>query len=138
MELLISALGSIAISTPIIIVLLIGIALALLRWRRHPRVSLLTLIASAVMIVSMIGAIFLYAWMPMTMRDRGWTSSQLGAFFAAVRIVNTLVDAAAWSMVLCAIFGWRSQRQKQDFFPPAPPTFGNEPREQRASPGFQQ
>jgi membrane protein YdbS with pleckstrin-like domain len=61
MELLISALGSIAISTPIIIVLLIGIALALLRWRRHPRVSLLTLIASAVMIVGMIGAIFLYA-----------------------------------------------------------------------------
>jgi hypothetical protein len=138
MELLIHTLSGIATSTPIIIVLLIGAALALARWRRHPRVSLLTLIASAMMIVNLIGAIFLYAWLPMTMLDRGWTASQLGSLFTVIRIVNTLIDAAAWSMVLCAIFGWRRQRQKQDFFPPAPPTFGNEPREQNATPGFSQ
>ena len=138
MEALIPTLGAIAVSTPIIIVWVIAIVLALLRWQRHPRVSQFVIIACAVMIVNLVVSRFITIWLPITMRDRGWTMSQIGLIFSAIGIVSALIAAAAWVMILCAIFGWREGGQKQDFFPPAPPTFGNEPREQHASPGFQQ
>jgi len=68
------------------------------------------------------------------MRDYGWTAVQIGSFFSAIGIITSLISATAWTLVICAVFGWRDQRQKENLFPPAPPTFGNEPREQHASP----
>jgi hypothetical protein len=138
MEVLIETLSALATYTPVIIVWVIGIALALSRWRRHPRVSQLALIAIAISIVNLVVNRFLVSWLPMAMRDSGWTTTQIGSIFAAIGIITSLIGAVAWALVLCAIFGWRNGRQKQDFYPPAPPTFGYEPREQNATPGFQQ
>ncbi len=135
---LVTILSNIVISLPVIIVWVIGIALALSRWRRHPRVSQFALIACAVMIFNTVASRSLTIWMPLAMRDYGWTAVQIGSFFSAVGIITSLISATAWTLAICAIFGWRDQRQKENFFPPAPPTFGNEPREQNASPGFSQ
>jgi hypothetical protein len=137
-EALIPTLSAIAISTPLIIVWVIGIVLALSRWQRHPRVSKFALIACAVMIINTVANRSLTIWMPLAMRDYGWTAVQIGLFFSAIGIITSLISATAWTLVICAIFGWRDQRQKENLFPPAPPTFGNEPREQNASPGFSQ
>jgi hypothetical protein len=136
MEALIPTLSAIAVSTPLILVWVIGIVLAFSRWQRHPRVSQFTLIACAAMIANIVVGRFLTIGLPITMRDSGWTTSQIGLIYAAIGIVSALIAAAAWIMILCAIFGWRDGRQKQDFFPPAPPTFGNEPREQHTSLDF--
>ncbi|HEV2666430.1 MAG TPA: hypothetical protein VG324_16045 [Blastocatellia bacterium] len=130
MDALITTLSILVVSLPVIIVWVIGIALALLRWRRHPQVSLFALIAFAISIINMVVNRFLTVWLPMTMRDSGWTTVQIGTMFSAIGTITALIAAAAWAMVLCAIFGWRDGRQKKDFFPPAPPTFGDEPREQ--------
>jgi hypothetical protein len=134
MEALIPTLGAIAISTPVIIAWVIGIILALSRWRRHPQVSRFALIAFAISIVNLIVNRFISIWAPMTMRDNGWTATQMGMFFTAFGIITALISAAIWAIVICAIFGWRDQRQKENLFPPAPPTFGNEPREQNETP----
>jgi hypothetical protein len=134
MEVLIPILNAIATSAPVIIVWMIGIALALSRWRRHPRVSLFVLIAFAVSIVNLVVNRFLIIWLPLKIRDYGLTANQTGSIFFAVTIIAALVSAVAWALVLCAIFGWRDSREKQDLFPPAPPTFGNKPREQNATP----
>ena len=138
MEVLIQTLSALATSTPVIIVWVIGIALALSRWRRHPRVSQFALIAITISIVNLVVTRFLGIWAPLAMRDSGWTATQMGTIFSAIWIISALIGAVAWALVLCAIFGWRDGRQKQDFYPPAPPTFGYEPREQNATPGFQQ
>ena len=134
MNTLVTILSTIVISLPAIIVWVIGIALALSRWRRHPRVSQFALIACAVMIINTVANRSLTIWMPLAMRDYGWTAVQIGSFFSAIGIISSLISATAWTLVICAIFGWRDQRQKENFFPPAPPTFGNEPREQNATP----
>ena len=138
MEVLIPALSAIATSTPVIIVWVIGIGLALSRWRRHPRVSQFALIAIVISFSNLIVNSVMGIWLPMAMRDYGWTATQTGSIFAIVGIVSALISAAAWALVLCAIFGWRDQGKKQEFFPPAPPTFGHESREQIATPGFPQ
>jgi len=134
MNTLVTLLTTIMISLPAIIVWVIGIALALSRWRRHPRVSQLALIACAVMIINTVTNRSLTIWMPLAMRDYGWTSVQIGSIFTAIGIITALISATAWTLAICAIFGWRDRRQKENLFPPAPPTFGAEPREQNATP----
>jgi hypothetical protein len=134
MNTLVTILSTIVISLPVIIVWVIGIGLALSRWRRRPRVSQFALIACVVMIINTVANRSLTLWMPLAMRDYGWTTVQIGSFFTAIGIITSLISATAWTLVICAIFGWRDQRQKENFFPPAPPTFGNEPREQHGSP----
>jgi hypothetical protein len=138
MDTLVTTLSVISVSLPVIIVWVIGIALALSRWRRHPRVSQFALIACAVMIINTVVTKFLTIWMPLAMRDNGWTSAQIGSIFAAIGIITALISAAAWALVICAIFGWRDQRQKENYSHPGPPIFGNEPREQNATPIFPQ
>jgi len=138
MDALITTLSVLVVSLPVIIVWVIGIALALSRWRRHPQVSRFALIAFAISIVNMVVNRFLTVWLPMTMRDSGWTTTQIGTMFTAIGIITALISATAWALVLCAIFGWRDGRQKENLFPPAPPIFGHEPREQNVTPGFPQ
>jgi hypothetical protein len=118
----------------LIIVWLIGIALALSRWRRHPRVSLFAFLAFAMMLVNILLPILL----PPIMLNYSTSADQIGPIFTAVRIFTGLASVVAWALVLYAIFGWRDGRQKQDFFPPATPTFDNEPQEQSATPKFPQ
>jgi hypothetical protein len=73
--------------------------------------------------------------LPPIMINYGWTADQMGSIFYAVTgLITGLTSAVAWAFALCAIFGWRDQRQKENLFPPAPPTFGNEPREQDETP----
>jgi hypothetical protein len=138
MNTLVTILSTIVISLPAIIVWVIGIALALSRWRRHPRVSQFALIACAVMIINTVANRSLTIWMPLAMRDYGWTTVQIGSIFTVIGIITALISATAWALVICAIFGWRDQRQKENLFSPAPPAFGNEPREQSARLGFPQ
>ena len=138
MDALVTTLSALVISLPVILVWVIGIALALSRWRRHPRVSQLALIACVVSIVNTVANRFLVIWAPLALRDYGWTTYQIGSIFTAIGFITTLIGAAAWTLVICAVFGWRDQRQKENLFPPGPPTFGNEPREQNATPRFSQ
>jgi hypothetical protein len=138
MEVLIPTLTAIAMATPVIIVWVIGIILALSRWRRHPRASQFALIAFALMIGATVVVRALYLWLPIAMRNHGWSTREFGTISVAIGIVSTLINAAAWALIICAIFGWRDGGQKENFFPPAPSAFGNEPRGQNATPGFAQ
>jgi hypothetical protein len=115
----------------LVVIWVIGVVLAMSRWRRHPRVSLFALLAFGLMLVSRFQSVLL----PPIMSNYGWTADQMGSIFYAVTgLISGLTSAVAWAFVLCAIFGWRDRRQKENLFPPAPPTFGNEPREQNETP----
>jgi heme/copper-type cytochrome/quinol oxidase subunit 2 len=121
---------SVIVISALVIIWVIGVVLALSRWRRHPRVSLFALLAFGLMLVSRFQSVLL----PPIMNNYGWTADQMGSiFFIVIGLITGLTSAVAWAFVLCAIFGWRDQRQKENLFPPAPPTFGNEPREQNAT-----
>jgi hypothetical protein len=133
MEMLIPTLSVLMMSTPFIVVWVIGAAMALSRWRRHPRVSQFALIAFVLMIIKDVAGAFLRIFLPLTMRDNGWTNAQIGAISIGTGVATSLISAVSWALVLCAIFGWRGGIQKQDFFPPAPPAFSDEPRGQNTT-----
>lgn len=133
-----TSIAAMASLIPMIIVWVIGVALALSRWRRHPRVSLFALIAFLTLIGVTVIVRAVYIWLPVAMRDHGWSTSEVGTIFTAVGIVSALVNAFAWAFVICAIFGWRGKSQKENLSFPEPPAYGNDPRYQTAPPGFSQ
>jgi hypothetical protein len=121
---------SVMVIPAMVMVWVIGFALALLRWRRHPRVSLFALLAFATMLVSYL----LRVALPPIMRESGWLTDQIRPiFFAAIGVFSALTSAIAWAFVIRAIFGWRDGPQKQDIPPPSPSTFGNESSAQNAT-----
>ena len=108
----------------------IGVALALSRWRRHPRVSLFALLAFALLFISRFHDVLF----PVIMRIYGWTDDQIEPIlFNVVRLITALTSVVVWALLLCAIFGWRDRHQKQKIPPPSPSTFGNEARAQNAT-----
>jgi hypothetical protein len=138
MEVLKAIFFNLVTTTPIFIVWAIGIVLALSRWRRHPRASQFTIVALIVMIVVTVATRIIYILLPMTMRSSGWSPTEMAIIYNVIGIGSTLIQAIAWAMILWAIFGWRDQSKKENLYPPAPPAFGDEPREQSATPGFTQ
>jgi hypothetical protein len=125
MESIFPVIFSLMMAVPNVLVWLIGIILAVSRWRRHPRVSQISVVAFVIMIVITIISRFLNALLPMAMHDRGWTSDQIGSIFTVVGAITTLTSAVVWALVLWAIFGWRNGQQQQ-FVPASQPSFVND------------
>jgi hypothetical protein len=99
-------LAQLAFRTPLFIVWLVAIVLALVWWKRHPRVSAFVLAA-----VVILGAqSFFSAWMtflPITLTRAGRTHAEVGAIMSAYGLASTFVSAVGWALLLPAIFGWR-------------------------------
>ena len=108
MELLIPTLTALAAQLPVVMVWIIGLVLALVFWKRNPRVSLLTLIAIMGFIINMLVGTYLSIWLP-TMRDQGWSINQIGTALGLIGFIRSFVGAILWGLVLVAIFGWREK-----------------------------
>ncbi len=59
------------------LVWLVGVILSIASWQRHPRASRLTLIAVAILFVTSLVSTYTSLYLPLLLRDRGWTDSQL-------------------------------------------------------------
>ena len=91
---------------PVFVVWLAGIVLALVRWKRHPKVSLLTIIAFVIFFAEMLFVFYLDVWKLQTL------SANLEFVSTVINIIESLMTAAAWGLLLVAIFGWRSEKGK--------------------------
>ena len=114
---------------PMYFVWLIGGIVALVRWHRHPRVSLIMLIATALFISSLLLNVVGFRWVNQAL-VRGWSTGDAMYVLTGLRIIVSLLNAAAYTLLLVAVFGWRGGRRpgrdaEEDFpedpTPPAPP-----------------
>lgn len=92
---------------PLIFVWVTGIILAIIFWRRHPIVSMLAVIAMATLLTERFGRIFLSYWLPFEINHYGLTGPQTTLIQKSINIFESLLNAAAWSLLLIALFGWR-------------------------------
>jgi hypothetical protein len=95
---------------PVFLVWLVAIIVAIVNWRRHPRVSLLTLIAFAMFFIAAFVGTALTSWLPLTLHERGLPGTQMGNVALILSFLRGLFDAAAWVLLVFAIFGWRRER----------------------------
>ena len=90
---------------PFILIYLIGLALAILNWQRHPRVSLLCAIAFLLFLGSLaLDAGKLFWMMNVAQRD----SRQFSLIVGMVSMFSVVISSAAWGLILTAMFSGRS------------------------------
>ncbi|MCX7048028.1 MAG: hypothetical protein NTX50_21395 [Candidatus Sumerlaeota bacterium] len=95
---------------PMFLVFLAGIILALVRWNRHPLVSILTCIGFAIICLMLIAVTSLNNWLPRYMARSGEAAPNLGAMFNIIHIIGSILGACGWGFILAAIFMGRSRR----------------------------
>jgi hypothetical protein len=86
----------------------VGIVLALRRWQRHPRVSLVILIALSLELARSVGGPLAQYWfrVEMQMVDRAAAEHVIVKFTILNRVLWAL-DILAWMLILVALFRWR-------------------------------
>jgi hypothetical protein len=113
---------------PVYLIWLVGGIVALVRWHRHPRVSLIMLIATALFIAGMLLNAVASWWVVKQINAGGWGITEFRFALLAVSGVHSLLNAAAYTLLLIAVFGWRGGRradaEAEEDFPhdaPRPP-----------------
>jgi hypothetical protein len=102
---------------PAMLVWLVGIAVALSTWRRHPRVSQTALVACVLLLVNAAGGPVAQFWVFQGMSQLGWTGQEYGRIMALVTLVRVAFSTVGYVLLLLAVFGWRATRR----FPVGPP-----------------
>ena len=95
-------LFNILINVPYFFVFLAGIALSIVFFRRYPRTSLFALMAFVLLLIETIGGIVFQVVMDNLMR-RG-IEMPASNIYMVVACIRVLINAAAWVLVLIAIF----------------------------------
>ena len=117
--LLAAILTSCVVHIPTLLVWIAGAVIAFMHWRKHPQVSMFTLIALGIFIVLTIAGTILSIWLPVTvMRDSG-DSSRLGITLTISGCIQSLIAAGAWGLILAAIFKGRPAEANRDSLPPS-------------------
>jgi hypothetical protein len=93
---------------PSLIIIAVGIALAVVTWRRHPQASLLSLIAFVVFLLDAVlsGVLDWYVF------DSGLYGGALEQWAVTISVGNgffTILNTLAWIPLLIALFGRRAQ-----------------------------
>jgi uncharacterized membrane protein YfcA len=104
---LISVASSLLTRLPLLIVYGVAIGYAVVRWDKHPQVSLLVVLAVAGLTLQLVVGTFVSTWVPMRLRAAGRTTSDLAAFYSLYGVVSGVLSAGFWGMVVAALFGWR-------------------------------
>ena len=92
---------------PFAIIYVVGIILSIVRWRQHPRVSMLCLLA----FISFLSTILIHSGMQiflMASVGREIPSSTTVLFILG--LLNSVLSVLGWVLLIPAIFGWRSPR----------------------------
>jgi len=93
---------------PVWIVWLAGIVFAIVRWRRHAMVSLLTIVGFAVLAVSRVLGPPAGRWLFVVLRNLGWRLPEVW-LVGLLSLGLSLVSALGWLLLLVAVFGWRDK-----------------------------
>jgi hypothetical protein len=89
---------------PLVLVWLVMGILAVVRWDRHPRKSLLTLLAVVILFLQAVVGTFLNVRLPLLMSDGAVGTSRIALWLTLLNIGGALVSAGAWGLLAAALF----------------------------------
>jgi hypothetical protein len=94
---------------PMLLLCLTGIIFAVIRWKRHPRVSLMTLSALVIYLVeALVFIVFLY-WVPDLMQTMRLSPSASGWAYSVIFFIEDFVFAAILLLLVGAAFTGRQR-----------------------------
>jgi hypothetical protein len=98
------------VSSPVYIVWIVGLVIAVTRWSRHPQVSLLAVSGLAILLVREVVATLVAPWLQMSLIRGSMMPSRLGFIFGLLNFVGALIRAVGYGLVLAALFTRRPDR----------------------------
>ncbi len=124
---ILTSLGFLLAEIPVLLVWTAGLVIAVVRWRQHPRVSLLTVIALILMLVNLLVGMLLNILIPTWLSAQGSDSSEIILFFTVKGFIQAVISAVAFGLLLAALFGWRKPAVQPVDLPAAEPPDGEIP-----------
>jgi len=104
-------LAQLVFDIPLFIVWLVAVIFAIVRWIKHPKVSLLTIIAICIFITTNFISKTL-VFLPYFMRENyGTSEAGFGLMSFGINAILLLFNTTAWALIVAAIFGWRKSLQ---------------------------
>lgn len=107
MSLFLSSLGSLLTQLPIWLVWIAGFILAVTRWQRHPKASLMLCIALMLFAGQALLNSILGVALPQLLYQQGLPMAQMGLILTLRNVVGAFISAGAWVLVLLAVFSDR-------------------------------
>src|SRR5512141_647840 len=111
MDTIVPSLSVLLFQLPILLVWLVGLVLAVIYWKRHPRVSLLAIIGIVGLLISTMLGSLASLWMPMICAQNGYPGGlqQYALLMPLNTFAGSLLSAAFWVLVIIAIFFGRKK-----------------------------
>jgi hypothetical protein len=104
-----SLLPTILLQIPALLVMLVGVILALIFWRRNAKVSLLVIAALTLFFVVRVGNTLQSVLLPFLINAQGGDFRRIGWLVSCLGIAWSLLGAVALGLLLGAVFGWRKR-----------------------------
>jgi hypothetical protein len=98
--------GLISVS-PVLLAYLAGVVAALILWGQYPRVCMLVMIASIILLATTIGQQMLSYTMMGQVRSSGWTAQQYSIYMTMVALVCNALRGAGFGILIWAAFAGR-------------------------------
>jgi hypothetical protein len=113
MEMLGVVLASLVTAIPTLLVDVALIAIAVSRWNRHPRVSMLAAFSGGLLFVlDLLGRAF-FTILPLKMHETGRSTADLSVVYAVAGGASSLLHAIAMGLLIAAVFAERPGSQAQ-------------------------
>lgn len=97
--------------SPLLLVWIGALFLAVTRWQQHPRTSLFTLIAVGLEFVALFSSLFLTTWLVPWLSQQGWGMTNIGLALTASAFFHAIISAVAWGLLIYTIFYGRDSDQ---------------------------
>ena len=95
---------------PMILLALGGIVFAIMRWKLHPRASLMTVVALAIYLVDMVVYTLILYWLPSLIDPMRMSPSASRWFYSVVYFIEDIVFAVTIILLVAAAFTDRKSR----------------------------
>jgi hypothetical protein len=107
-----SSLFTLVIYIPLYLTWLVGLIVAIINWKKAPKVSLFTVIAVVMFfLLNIFGQMFSINFPLWASRQGNMPTAQIGIVMAGIGFVETLFTAACWGLIFAAIFGGRKKAE---------------------------
>jgi hypothetical protein len=103
-------LTRIARRLPMLLLALGGIVFALMRWKLHPRASLMTIVALGIYLVDMVVYTMILYWLPSIVEPMRMSTSASRFFYSVVYFIEDIVMAVTILLLVAAAFANRKAR----------------------------
>ena len=95
---------------PMLLLALGGIVFAFMRWKLHPRASLMTVVALAIYLVDMVVYTLILYWLPSIVGPMRMSPSASRFFYSVVYFIEDIVMAVTIILLVAAAFANRQSR----------------------------